>query len=206
MKRLLLALTCVLLGATMAQAAPIIIDLGTGAPPASIGGQLMTPFPPDGSPLFSVLSSLPSPLGGSLGFAPSVDHRMIGLGWATWSHGYTGDVYYTQGATSLTFGIPAGTTAFYFYAEPNPFSVHMMTVTSGGVSFSKAIDGSGGAGGFGIYDLAGLGSITISSDVDFAVGEFGISRACCTVPEPGSSLVFLGIGLAGLSKWRKRLL
>jgi hypothetical protein len=204
MKRVLFTLACVLLAATMAQAAPIIVDLGTGAPPATVGGLPMTAFGPDGSAVFTVLGSLPSPLGGSLGFTGTVDHRVIGGGWATWSHGYAGDVYYTQGATSLTFTMPAGTTAFYFYAEPNPFAVHDMTASSGGVSLTKGVDGSGGAGGWGFYDVAGLGAITISSDVDFAVGEFGISNTGGgPVPEPGSSLLLLGMGLAGLAL-RKR--
>jgi len=203
MKKMLIALTLVLAAATMAQAAPILIDLGTAAPPAVIGGVTMAAFPADGRPLMDVVTGVASPLGGTVGFTPSADHRVIGGGWATWSHGYTGDVYYTMGATSMTLGMPAGTGAFYFYVEPNPFSVFSFTVSSGGTSGVFSVDGSGGARGFAFIDPLGLGTITISSDVDFAFGEFGIAGRQPTVPEPGSSLVLLGLGLAGLA-WRKR--
>ena len=203
MKKWLLTFACVLLAATMAQAAPIIVDLGTAAPPAVIGGCTMTAFPLDGRPLFDVVTGVASPMGGTVGFSPSADHRQIGSGWATWSHGYTGDVYYTLGATSVTLTMPAGTPGFRLYAEPNPFALFTITVSSGGVSSSALVDGASGAYGWGIYDAAGITSITISSDVDFAFGEFGIARCCATVSDPGSSLLLLGLGLAGLA-WRKR--
>ncbi len=207
MRRLSLAVLILLVSvwaAPPAQASPVIIDLFTAAPPAVIGGYTMTAFPLDGRPLFDVVSGVASPLGGTVGFAGDADHRQIGLGWATWSHGYTGDVYYTLGATSMTLTMPADTAAFHFYAEPNPFALFTIIVSSGGVSSAALVDGSGGAYGWGIYDAAGLTSITISSDVDFAFGEFGIAGGpCCTVPDPGSSLLLLGLGLAGLA-WRKR--
>jgi hypothetical protein len=204
MKKMLIALTLVLAVATMAQAAPILIDLGTAPPPAVIGGVTMTAFPADGRPLFDVVTGVASPLGGTVGFTPSADHRVIGGGWATWSHGYTGDVYYTLGATSMTLSMPALTTGFRFYVEPNPFSTFSFTISSGGTSGVFSIDGSSGARGFAFIDPLGLGTITISSDIDFAFGEFGIGKNTePTVPEPGSSLVLLGLGLAGLA-WRKR--
>jgi len=204
MKKMLIALTLVLAVATMAQAAPILIDLGTAAPPAVISGVAMTAFPADARPVFDVVTGVASPLGGTVGFTPSADHRMIGMGWATWSHGYTGDVYYSQGATSMVLSMPVGTGGFYFYVEPNPFALHSFTISSGGTSGVFSIDGSSGARGFAFLDPLGLGSITITSDVDFAFGEFGIAKGGePTVPEPGSSLVLLGLGLAGLA-WRKR--
>ncbi len=46
--------------------------------------------------------------------------RQIGFGWATWSHGYTGNVYYTNGQTTIGGNLSAGVKAFYLYAEPNP--------------------------------------------------------------------------------------
>ena len=68
MKNWLLTFACVLLAATMAQAAPIIVDLGTGAPPAVIGGYTMTAFPLDGRPIFDVVTGVASPVGGTVGF------------------------------------------------------------------------------------------------------------------------------------------
>ena len=63
----------------------------------------------------------------------------------------------------MTLTMPADTAAFYFYAEPNPFALFTIIVSSGGVSSAAVVDGSGGAYGWGIYDAAGLTSITISS-------------------------------------------
>ena len=80
MKKWLLTFACVLLAATVAQAAPIIIDLGTAAPPAVIGGYTMTAFPLDGRPLFDVVSGVASPCGGTVGFSAVADHRQIGRG------------------------------------------------------------------------------------------------------------------------------
>jgi hypothetical protein len=206
MRRLCLAVLILLVSvwaAPPAQAAPIIIDLFTSAPPAVIGGYTMTAFPadPQGSPVTSVAS----PLGGLVGFGAPVDHLLVGGGWATWSHGYTGDVYYTGGALSLTMTMPADTVAFYFYAEPRLFASFEFIVSSGGVSSAATVEGRAGAYGWGIYDAAGLTSISITSNGDFAVGEFGIAKKDGgAVPDPGSSLLLLGLGLAGLA-WRKRV-
>ncbi|MFN8332426.1 MAG: hypothetical protein U0T81_14620 [Saprospiraceae bacterium] len=48
-----------------------------------------------------------------------VNHREVPAGgWATWSHGYTGDVYATfGGALSRTITLPTNTRAFYLYIE-----------------------------------------------------------------------------------------
>jgi hypothetical protein len=152
---------------------------GTAAPPATLGPYTMTPFGADPQPLFTDVTSVASPLGGSVGFSPALNHRQIGAGWATWSHGYTGDVYYTNGGTSVTMTMPANTVAFYFYAEPNPFAVFNITATAqdGTTSGPIPVDGNAGATYFGFYATAPdtIASITVSSTVDFAVGEFGIA-------------------------------
>jgi hypothetical protein len=154
---------------------------GTAAPPATLGPYTMTPFADDARPLLANVSDVPSPLGGSVGFSPELRHDKIGMVWATWSHGYTGDVYYTNGATSATMTMPANTVAFYFYAEPEPFAIFNVTATtdSGATSGPVPVDGFGGAKYFGFYTTAGetIASITVSSTIDFAVGEFGIAVA-----------------------------
>ncbi|NNF42624.1 MAG: hypothetical protein HKN62_06190 [Phycisphaerales bacterium] len=165
---------------------------GTGAPPASLGGNTMTSFPlnPCGPP---DVTSVPAPGGGFVGFSPSLNHRRIGgTGgcdfWATWSHGYTGDVYATDlvpGPNPVTLIMPPNTTAFYFYVEPNLFGLFEFTAVSdqsGMTSGPIMIDGASGARYFGFYvDGAGaLQTITVrNSDGGangYAIGEFGIAR------------------------------
>ena len=75
---------------------------GTDAPPSSLCGLEMSPFPPDEAAAYG-LSTHPRRawFRDEIGFSPAVSHRRIGSGWMSWSHGYTGDVYYTNGASAL---------------------------------------------------------------------------------------------------------
>jgi hypothetical protein len=173
--------------------------LGTAAPPATLGGFTMTPFGPDPSPVISNVTQVASPLGGVLDFSANpVSHRTIGNGWATWSHGYTGDVYYTNGLLSISFDLPADTGAFYFYAEPNPFQTFQITaITDSGTQLQADVSGSSGATGYGFYTDAfdTIASITVSSTVDFAIGEFGIALVDSqqAVPEASGLIVWSGL-------------
>src|SRR5215510_10001821 len=69
---------------------------GDGAPGATLGPFTMTQFALDPRAEFDVVSSVPSPLGGDVGFSPDLVHLIAGSGWGSWSHGYTGDVYWTD--------------------------------------------------------------------------------------------------------------
>ena len=171
--------------ATRVQANITGVSLGTAAPPPALGSYTMTPFPADPQPNYTVVSSVASPLGGSVGFSPSLEHRIVGSGWATWSHGYTGDVYWTQGGTSAALTLPALTGAFYLYAEPNPLEVYTITATAqDGTSVTQNVQGNAGAAGYGFYGTGGstIATITVTSGIDFAVGEFGIAQ----IPAPGA--------------------
>src|SRR3954471_1193621 len=95
---------------------------GTGAPPDTLGPDSMTPFPASATPTFVDVGGVAGPAGG-ISFTPALNHRLAGLNWGTWSHGYGGDVYYSTGATSVTVTLPDNTSAFYLYAEPNPFAI-----------------------------------------------------------------------------------
>lgn len=202
MKHVAAAVLILLATVATAPAAIIGVTGGTDAPAATLGGYTMTAFADDTSAPHTDITSLNSPLGGALEFSATMDHRSIGDGWGTWSHGYTGDVYYSNGATSLTLTLPGNACAFYFYAEPNPFAVYGMTATAqDGTSIVQSVNGSAGASYFGFYSTDGspLTSITLTSTVDFAVGEFGIASAGMpAVPAPGAILLgVLGTGLIG---------
>lgn len=189
------------------RASTIAVDLGTAAPPATLGGYTMTPFPADVQAEFAQVTSVASPLGGNVTFSDTLEHRLVPGSWSTWSHGYTGDVYYTQGLMSTSLMLPANTGAFYFYAEPNFFGMFTVTVTdSSGVMIVTSVEGSSGANGFGFFTDSGmsLASINIAVDgSDFAIGEFGIAQSAQGVPDNGASALLLGLSVACLVAFRR---
>lgn len=213
--KIAIAVASVLSVTAGASATIVGANLGTGARPATLGGYTMQTFGDDTRPVFEDVGAV-SPADGSpfgtIEFSDFVNHREIGSGWATWSGGYTGDVYYYGGggkgepepgrgaSFALTLFLPAGTGAFYLYAEPNPFEIFDITATANdGTSVGAAVDGDGGANGYGFYTdgLSTLSSITITSSIDFAVGEFAIAQ----IPAPGALAL---AGLAGLLGLRRR--
>jgi hypothetical protein len=163
---------------------------GTNAPPATLGGYTMTPFGLDPQPVCPVggfiVTGVTDPAG-TIGFSQPLSHDRIGGCWATWSHGYTGDVYDNASSadpTSTTMTLPAGTKAFYFYAEPNAFDLFNVTATAqdGTSSGPIPVQGNSGAQYFGFYGTgdATIASVTVTAPADaggFAVGEFGIFPA-----------------------------
>lgn len=161
-------------------------SVGTGAPPSTLGGYPMTAFQVDSRGIGATVSSVADPAG-TVSFSPSLRHYRVGNGWATWSHGYTGSVYFSGEAAAgqdptIELTLPTGTKAFAFYAEPNAFSSFSVeAIASDGTSSEPAnIHGKSGARYFGFYGSSGqtLTSITItaSDPRGFAVGEFSISR------------------------------
>jgi Bacterial Ig-like domain len=155
---------------------------GTAAPPTTLGPYTMTPFAADSRPLLEDVSDVPAPDAGTLQFDRSMNHRKVGTGWATWSHGYTGDVYFSNDANQVVMTLPANTKAFYFYAEPDIQETFNVTATAsdGTTSGPIPVNGNSGAQYFGFYTTDGSSLSTIQVDVDpgasgFAVGEFGIA-------------------------------
>jgi hypothetical protein len=159
---------------------------------------------------FQDVSNLASPLG-SLDFSRSVNKRIIPSSWVSWSHGYTGEVYFTQAVSdavpfsSLTITLPSGIGAFDFYAQPNNFGLYSISAAaSNGSILTQSINGVGGAKYFGFYSddpSAYLTSISISAQSQangFAVGELRLANS---IPSPTllPGLIGLGFGL-----WCKR--
>ncbi len=174
---------------------------GTDAPPATLGGFPMTPFPDNPAALGTVVTTAAAPnppCEGDITFDPAMQLQAIGTGWNTWSHDYAGQVYIPEAyaeITTLLITMPANTCAFYLYVEPNNYEAHEITcianegladeVSSGPV----AVTGSAGATYFGFFSDATshIETVRVNAVVGaqgFAVGEFGIScgETCVVAP------------------------
>jgi hypothetical protein len=152
---------------------------GTGAPPSALGPFTMQVFGADSQALGTDVGGVSGPTG-EISFSPALEHLQVGNGWTTWSNGYTGDVYATGSAESATVTLPAGTDAFYLYAEPDEFETFTVTATAqdGTSSGPVSVEGESGAEYFGFYGTGGatVSSVTVTTDGDdFAIGEFGIA-------------------------------
>jgi hypothetical protein len=141
----------------------------------------MTGFGADSRPVLESVSSVVDPAG-AIGFSPPLTHRQVPFTWATWSHGYTGDVYSTEDELSVEITLPVGTEAFVFYAEPNTFQSFTVEAIAQDGTSSEPIDiqGNSGARYFGFYGTSGktVASIEISASdpLGFAIGEFQIAN------------------------------
>jgi hypothetical protein len=152
---------------------------GTGTPPKKLGHYKMHTFAADSSSCGTAESTLAGPTG-PVGFSPSLTHQVVGTcAWASWSNGYTGDVYVTTGS-SVTLTLPAPTKAFYLYVEPEEFTTFTVTVSSATTTSGPvSVNGDAGATFFGFYATRGdMTSVIVScTDPDgFAIGEFGIAK------------------------------
>lgn len=158
---------------------------------------------------FTSFSSLSSG-GFTVSSSGDLEARTVGSGWATWglapdTEGSSPRIGYSDGATSLTFSFDRVYSIFGFEAEGNPFDVRTFTVEYflGGVSqglISRDISGNAGArllAASGTFDRA-----IVSSDVDFALGQFRVAAGA--VPEPTSwAMLVAGFGLVGATMRRR---
>lgn len=193
--------------ASIGKAGLVGVTGGTDSPSLSLGPYTMMPFSADPQAAgYTPVSSVASPLGGFVAFDSPLLHAVTPGEWLTWSHDYNGDVYYSASDKSVTMTMPEGTSAFYFYAQPNSFSLHTISADAGeginaSIEISQEADGYQGASYFGFYGTEGskISSITVTCETaDFAIGEFGIA----TIPAP--SAIFLGsIGMS-LIIWLRR--
>jgi hypothetical protein len=177
--------------ASVAAAAATVVFIGspgTKPPPRRLDGVTMKKFARDHRRRDKLVSSITGPTG-KIAFNFQAPHLVInragGKGyWKRWSNHYHGDVYYF--ATTVTLTLPRGTTAFYFYAEPNDPSKFKFTATSGAATSGPIrVSGLGGAKFFGFVAKGGatLTTVTVRSTDrttkkdagGFALGEFGIA-------------------------------
>lgn len=212
MCRNILGMAAALAIGSVAAAVLSITPLGTSAPPAQYfkpdgsGPFDLIAAPSDPTPVFTDVTSAPFDRSKNVLFSIPLSHRTIGDGWSTWSHGYTGDVYYSNGETAVSMSFDQDDIqAFYFYAQPNPFGLFDFDITATSsdghtATVTALIEGFAGAQGFLIVTdgIRKLASISVSSRVDFAIGEFGFAK---TIP---ASAAFALFGLAGFASRRRR--
>ncbi len=142
---------------------------------------------------FDQLTAIPWVNGEPLSLAPAHEKRIVGSSWGTWSHGYTGEVFWAQGFTSSLLTLPPEAAGFDCYLEPGPFQVYTYSITgtasdSSTSTINVTADGFGGASHFGFYTTGNccLISISISGPATYSIGELrlgvcGVGTNYCTV-------------------------
>lgn len=186
----------VLGAASVANGAVVFQNLGTAAPPATVGTYMMSPFdtaPQAAIPDTTLVTTIPgSPIAGSLTSSVQLYKDTIPTTWSTWSHGYTGPAFDTNLALSTVLTLPPNAGAFYFYAEPFNFgSFTIQAVTDSGTSSGPVVvSGNAGATGFAFYTTAGesIATITVTGDAGssgFAMAEFAIATSVKPIPVLG---------------------
>jgi hypothetical protein len=191
-----LLLLAVTLPSHRASAAVDFVDLGTAAPPSAVGPFAVTAYdltPQSAIPDMTNTSVIPgSPFPPDTTTSVPVQKRTVGNGWTSWSHGYTGPVFYTVPIVPPLALTVAPAKAFYVYVEPaalgQSFAV-TVTTNAGGSSGPVLVDPSGGATGFGFYTTAGesITSVTIDADPNaegFAFAELGLGIYGVGTPSP----------------------
>ncbi len=120
--------------------ATILFHAGLGEPPpAALSGIPLTEFGFDERPLRVVVDSIPSPLGGDVGFMHpgGVVHGRVGLTWAMVDEDYLGDIYMFSTQAELMLTMPPETVAFRtsVASARDGFSVSMQIATDDGQLF-----------------------------------------------------------------------
>jgi hypothetical protein len=172
------------------QAIVVFENLGTAAPPSTMGGYTLMPFdtaPQTAIPDSTMVSTIPgSPIPGNLTTSLQVRKLTSESSWAAvWgAHGYMGPVFST-GNDTFTLYLPPFAGAFYLYVEPGNLGTFSITATAnnGTTSGPVMVTTPAGATGFGFYTTEYneyIASISVTVDAlsdGLGVAEFGIAQA-----------------------------
>lgn len=175
---------------------------------ADVGGVPVLPF--DVGPQAAIanwavgvttIPGVPSPATGSLTVAPGVQKQTMPGTWTSiWANGYTGPIFFTQGAQTITLTLPPRTTAFYVFAEQNVYGTFDITATTDSGATSGAVTVVGVATPPAVNSIPGIGFLTttpgeaiqtITIDVEagsngFAIALFAMAQAPAA-PTPGAA-------------------
>jgi len=163
----------------------------------------MTVIHHGGAPYETVTGIDVPEFGGVLKFDFPHSLRHVGYGWATWSHGYTGEVFYTNGACFMGYDLHMSrVSAFDAYVEPNCDGCGSFVITAFGSAGGQAsvdfyTSWCCAARHFGFYSLdEDVVRIEVWATGDWAIGEWRVG-----VPAPGSLAL---LALAGTRRRRRR--
>lgn len=142
-------------------------------------------FDLSGIPEGTLVSSLDG-CGITATFSTPLQKVVVGSSWASWgtppdTESATPDaLWLSDGSTSLTITFSAPVRLAGAEAEPDPFEVHTIGATfarPGGstkAAIARPIDGTGGARLLAVK-TKNIGSVTMSSDVDFAIAQLRVN-------------------------------
>jgi len=205
-RKLSIALTGLLLATSFTANADILFhNLGTAAPPATVGGHAMTAFdlPPQAAIAeYASVSGIPgNPAGPAVMVASAMHKYTLGYSWGThaWPGSYLGPAFFSSWENnSVTLTLPPNTHAFYFYlqnnSDGNPADTVTVTanseVTSGPVLLNTGFwEPNVGANGFAFYSTNGEAITTITIQTTntsgFAIANFGINGEGTTCASEG---------------------